>query len=165
MTNSLRDYFKDARLTLPPLPEPLASKLEDYPGKVWGTREPTQALYRLAWWVDEVQNSWPDDYLVIGQSGHGAGSTALHYYLVIGHLAVLLQLPWGGINDDRDFVGSALDAARELVGAPPPKTEVVVVVSPFSGSWWKAGDDGHRGSDGVAIMEAATDWLRAHPGG
>jgi hypothetical protein len=159
---SVTSFFRDAGLPVPPLPEPLASKLEDYPGNVWGTRQPSQALYRLAWWVDEVENNWPDDYLVVGQSGHGSGSMALHYFLVQGNLAMLLQLPWGGANDDRDFVASSIDAARKLVDGPAPDTKTVVVVSPFSGSWWKAGDEGHRGSDGVAVIESATDWLQAH---
>lgn len=129
--------FEDWGLAFPPVPGDLAPALRVLGPGLLGTREGVPSPYDLDWFLADLAND-PDDYLVVGHAGHGVNSWAMHYHLVHGPLALLLQVPWGGAYANEEAaaaaVGAAFADARELLAAADalglaPDERLVVVES------------------------------------
>lgn len=91
--------FTKAGLPLPPVPAELATRLAHHNDWFWSTRDMNQgALYDPGLTVDEASTP-VENYLAIGQTGHGVNSWFLTYQLVYGPLALFAQVPWGAVSD------------------------------------------------------------------
>lgn len=143
-----RTLFGEAGLPFPPIPSDLASHVSLISPWVYGTRTDIPNLYRFELFVTEVEDEDVSDYVVFGQAGHGFNSWAMHYYLVHGPLAILLQLAYGGAQMDNEQmvrdVAKAFAVAGDLIvvvdeiraesrGLPG---RLVVAGSDFYGSRW-----------------------------
>lgn len=136
--------FEGWGLAFPPVPGDLAPALRVLGPGLLGTREGVPSPYDLGWFLADLASD-PSDYLVVGHAGHGVNSWAMHYYLVHGPLALLLQVPWGGAYMDSEAataaVGAAFADARELLAAADalgltPGEHLVVVESGAAPSRW-----------------------------
>jgi hypothetical protein len=142
-----KELFAKEGLPFPPIPEDLAPHVVELGPWVYGTRA-VPNLYRFEFFVTEVEKEGVPDYVVFGHAGHGFNSWAIHYYLVHGSLALLLQLAYGGaMMDNRE---KAQDMARvfaatgDLIRAVDDATgngrqlpgRLTVAASDFYGSRW-----------------------------
>lgn len=95
-----KDFFKKEGLNFPSVAEkfPQLKKLSSF---LFSTRS-DDALdpYSLSWFLNEIETKKVDDYLIIGHTGHGVNSWAMHVYFVHGPFACFLQKRWGGVYDD-----------------------------------------------------------------
>jgi len=162
---------------LPPVPVPqrLAARVRGQGGAAWGTRRPPVALHRLRWYLEELEQRPPGEYLLLGPSGHGMASRWLHLYLVHEPLALFLQCAQADALSSRpDPAGrlrARVEAAGELVRAVGEAREAgrlpewarleVVASEPAGESWRVAGveDPPEPGAPADAIA-AAADWVR-----
>jgi len=152
--------FIEHQLPPPPVPAGLAGALRRLGPWTFGTCERDSEMYNLPRFVAEALAPAAADYLLIGHDGHGVNSWALHYYLVLGPLAVFLQTLWGGVYTDNveasgriggrfgllEDLLAALDEARRFQRLPAGRRLVVVE------------SDLHRSRWGWAGPEGATSW-------
>ena len=141
--------FAGEGLPFPPIPSELAPRLQRLGPWTFGTRPDAPSLYDLAAYVAELELGPVADYVMAGHAGHGTNSWALHYYLVRGPLALLLQTAWGGIYTDNDAAARLMadrfaqaqalitgSAATQAAGRLALPARLAVVVSDFYGSRW-----------------------------
>lgn len=98
-----RQLFDREQLPFPPLPDALATHLEDTDNSefVFSTRPLDYGPYHLELFRDEVlAGTAVADYAILGFDGHGVNSWAVHYFVVQPGLALFLQGAWGGAYDD-----------------------------------------------------------------
>jgi hypothetical protein len=121
------------------------------------------------------------DYMLLCHAGHGANSSAWHYYLACGQLRVFLQLGWGGaymkpdettraVNECFGAVSRLFTNVQESRDAGRLRSEdrLIIVGSEFYGSYWMLGGERRRsphgerpcGKPSVALAEALR-WLMA----
>jgi hypothetical protein len=140
-TDALRDIrstFEQHGLGEPPLPAALTPRLVRLDKWLWSTRELDRAaLYDPELFLREASTP-VDDYVAIGETGHGANSWFLTYQAVVGCVGLFVQEGWAGVYMDepaqaevlrRRFarVARLLDLVRERrVGG----RRLVVIVSP-----------------------------------
>ena len=136
-----------AGLSFPYIPPHLAEAIEVRSPWAWASRPTSISPYNLQAYVDEVVSSGaglPPDYVLFEHAGHGVNSWALHYYAVVGRLALFAQLRWGGAYmDDTELsrtkeslaLASALVELADSLPAPkePMGPGLVVVASDFTG--------------------------------
>lgn len=135
--SDLQTKLQSAGLPAPPIPPEFEAKIKELSEWIFGTRPLDARPYNIEAFVDEVLAGPVEDYLVVAHDGYGINNWALHYYLKLDHLALFLQLPWGGAydDDDRDILtariasafrgvdqylsrlGTAIAAGRTLPGA------------------------------------------------
>ena len=87
-----RDMMSAAGLPMPPVPRNLSDQLlcpDDT--QYFTTRDNTPNPWNLSWFLQEIEQKTPDDYLIFGIDGHGVESAATHYYLVENDIAVFHQ--------------------------------------------------------------------------
>ena len=96
MPASLEELLDKVGLQKVFIPSSLEGEMERISDWVFGTRGDARNLYEFIAFVQEAATSNVDDYLLLGQAGHGMQSYAMHYYLVEGQLALFLQMAWGG---------------------------------------------------------------------
>lgn len=178
--------FEGWGLAFPPVPGDLAPALRVHGPGLLGTRDGVPSPYDLDWFLADLAED-PGDYLVVGHAGHGVNSWAMHYHLVHGPLALLLQIPWGGAYTHGEASATAVDAAfadaRELLGAAgdadalglAPGQRLVVVESGAVPSRWgvaprRAPDLASRLAGlerSTQPLKAAVEWsetrIAAHP--
>ncbi|MFO1056966.1 MAG: hypothetical protein U1E53_08360 [Dongiaceae bacterium] len=75
----------------PPVPTEMVDAVRMLGRWQFGTRPLRRALLDIDLWVSEAAAEAPAAYLVFGHDGHGIAGQAIHYYLVVGHLALFLQ--------------------------------------------------------------------------
>ncbi len=140
LAEQLLFLFEEEGLPLPPLPEHLIPELVVVRPWLFGSREDTPGAYDLEWFVREAVEGEPPPYVLLGQDGHGVNSTAMHYYLVSGRLALFVQIPWGGAYMDKvernaavavAFAGSArlVEAVRRAEERLAARDERLIVVA------------------------------------
>lgn len=145
----LLDFFARNDLGAPPLPPELATSIEKRRDFQWSSRELPFSPYAPFQYVEELVRSPPGDYVALSHDGHGANSYALHYQLVRGRLAMLLQIGWGGAYMDKPVaakcVATAMSAADKIVKAAEiaersgywlGTERLLVVASQQHLSWW-----------------------------
>lgn len=98
-----QQVFAREQLPFPPLPDPLAARLQATRDVIFATRELDCGPYHLQRFTAEMLNGLPpDDYAILGFDGHGTNSWAVHYFLVQPGIALFMQWPWGGAYDNPD---------------------------------------------------------------
>jgi hypothetical protein len=109
---------------------------------LFGTVTDAPWPWDLPAWLEGVRAGTIGDGVVFGHAGHGVNSWAMHYYLVHGPLALLVQLLWGGAYTDHAAaaarIGLAFEACARLILADglqrlPPRPRLVVVESDLHG--------------------------------
>jgi len=145
MPTSLEGLLQAAGVSKVFVPPALAPEVEPVSEWVFGTRTPEHSLYDFFSFVQEAATREIDDYLLIGQAGHGVQSYAMHYYLVEGQLALFLQMAWGGAYGDNDADRAAIAEQFALISQLynvvqesdlPPNARLVVALSDMHGSRW-----------------------------
>ncbi len=139
LTN-LRATFAEAGLIAPPIPDVFVRTLTAQGAWCWATRtvDPL-AMYRFDLYPGEVLlGQCSGDYLGLSHGGHGANSYFLTHQLVLGRLAVMAQVGWGGVYMDasasRDDTSRMFSEIAALLDAAGPRNEepgprLVVLVS------------------------------------
>ncbi len=92
--------LRAAGLPLPPIPAHLQPRFVWVAPWLYSTRQDTHTPYDLRHFLLEAGTHRIDDYLLVGVDGRGVNSYAFHYYLVMEHLAIFLQVSWGGAYTD-----------------------------------------------------------------
>ena len=88
----VRTLMLDAGLPMPPVPRQIADQLHrPDSASYFTTRESAPGPWDLMWFLQEVENKTPAQYLVLGIDGHGVESAATHFYLVEDDLAIFHQ--------------------------------------------------------------------------
>src|SRR4051794_28595595 len=113
-----RQLFREKGLPFPPIPDEMTPDIRRLGNWIYGTRSDEPFLYAIDRFVDEAVVGRPKDYVLLGHSGHGTNSWALHFYLVHGPLRLFVQIGWGGayFDDESNAQTSAL-MARIFVDA------------------------------------------------
>jgi hypothetical protein len=186
-----RALFRKRGLILAPLPEPLASTLQERSRWCFSTRALPTHPFGHQHYVDEVdlafsttdENALPD-YAIIAHAGHGLNSSGILYFLVHDGLALFIKVAWGGAfmdntvctaNANRAFaLTTALCAAAErsprLQGASGPgsarRERLIVVASDLTESRWRAPggawEEAPPSAQGMfQVIEQATAWLQS----
>jgi hypothetical protein len=142
----VKRLFRRVGLAFPFVPEELASQMKKLGRWLYSTRQIEMSPYNLQHYEEEIGRSRVRDYAIIAHAGHGVNSYAIHYYLVHGSLAMLLQLAWGGVYmDPKVEATKILDCfaiADRLVQAAAltPKLKrsdrLLLVGSDLYGSYW-----------------------------
>ena len=170
-TTALRDTFARAGLPPPPLPELFAPLLQVFAPWWFGTRR-TRGLYQYGGQLlAEADDPQVLDYLIVGHAGHGVNSYALHYFVRLGPLLLVLEIDAGGAYNNpettRRTATEAFVAAATLLAAVPqltrrgvPRAGLRVAVSTLRNSSWSAGADGGHG-EWDAVLQAALAWATA----
>ena len=96
-----RAFFTSQELPYPPLPARFEASLVAVSDHLFATLPVKLSAFDLEVWADRVDASSPD-WALLGVDGRGINSWAMHYYLVEGPLALLVQWPWGGVYGDAD---------------------------------------------------------------
>ena len=87
----------EAGLPMPPVPKILSDKLQNpdkasyFSTRNTKTHESAPGPWNLTWFLQEVEQKTPDQYMIFGIDGHGVESAATHYYLVEDDIAVFHQ--------------------------------------------------------------------------
>jgi hypothetical protein len=178
--DELNDVFAAESLPAPPVPGPLAARLQQLDPGIFGTHLPAASLYDLEAQLEAAAEQ-PEDALLLGFDGHGVNSWAVHYQLATGPLLLLVQRPWGGayMNAERNradiertfaAVAALQQAAADAADRLPAGRRVAVVVGAVGPSRWAwlegASLDGAAWRDGGAadVLAAAADALREAAG-
>ncbi|MEO1017083.1 MAG: hypothetical protein AAFY56_05260 [Pseudomonadota bacterium] len=144
------EYYERSGLPLPPIPETMLEDLVSQGEAVVTTRDDDiPGAYGIQWFVDEAVANEAPDYVLFGEDGHGLNSYGFHWYLVAGHAALFVQVPYGGIYTASTLAASTLtsrfNAARQLIEAIveagdreqlAPDERIIVVDSPFFDTCW-----------------------------
>lgn len=137
--------FKDLGLPLPPLPTALLRQLEEVDEHVYSTRPGApSSLTQLASLAEEAARGDAPPYLAFSYEGHGTNSWFVRYAAVLPHVAVFLELPFGGAFDDplaaRDLIERVFGQAAALLSLPEAQhgTPVVAFVRGEGNAAWRA---------------------------
>jgi len=107
-----RRQFEAEGLTVPLVPQAMGGELVRLGEALYATRRDLPAgPYEIEAFVREALAGETDDYVLFGQDGHGFQSWAVHYFLVRGHLALFVQVEWGGAYSDREVTTRAVTDA------------------------------------------------------
>lgn len=168
---SLRETFTRANLPAPPVPELFEPLLQAFAPWWFGTRR-TRGLYQYGvQLLAEADDPQVLDYLIVGHAGHGVNSYALHYFVRLGPLLLVLELGAGGAYSDpeqtRRTTEEVFAAATALLAAIPgltrrgvPRAGLRIAVSTLRGSHWRAGAEGMEG-EWSAVLRAALAYAAA----
>ena len=165
--NQAQAQFEKAGLAFPYLPPEMLAAFKAKTDWLYGTRTGVPNLYNLDWFVNEVVTQTVENYLLLGYAGRGSNSWAIHYYLVRDHLALFLQLSWGGVygnkaDDNLRIAGIFEETAKlielvEQTGVFKLPERLVVVKSDFYGSRWL-----HQATRLTSLN--VTEWNEVEPG-
>lgn len=142
-----RAWFDAHDLPQPYLPSKLAEAMRVVGEHTFSTRAPLpSAPFWLTGWLEELDAGEVPDYAVVALDGRGGSNQAVHLYVVIGPLAVFVQVPWGTPFGDpaaqRDAMARVFDAVAPLLRAAEARAgeprRHVLVVSGFERSGWRA---------------------------
>ncbi len=135
---------------MPFIPKEEQATLSQIQEGIFGTKEPQQSLYNIEAFIKEVLSRPTADYVLLGISGYGVDSIAMHYYAVKGPLALFIQLNYGeaaaeskialrnridGIFAAVEILFDALNTLEEKIKLPPDR-RLLIVQSDFYGKGW-----------------------------
>lgn len=168
---ALQEAFARASWPAPPIPEVFAPLIQTFAPWWFGTRR-TRGLYQYgAQLIAEADDPQVRDYCIVGHAGHGANSYALHYFVRLGPLLLVLEIGAGGatmepgraVADTTEAFAAAsalLAAGPAMSGRGTPAAGLRVAVSTLRGSSWRAGAEGGEG-DWRTVLRAALAWAAA----
>jgi pSer/pThr/pTyr-binding forkhead associated (FHA) protein len=168
---ALREAFARAGWPAPPIPAVFAPLLQAFAPWWFGTRR-TRGLHQYgAHLIAEADDATVPDYLIVGHAGHGAQSYALHYFVRLGPLVLVLEIGAGGATMDpqiaKEHVAHAFTAVAALLAAGPaltrrgvPAAGLRVSASTMRPSTWRAGAEGGEG-DWRTVLLAVQAWAGA----
>lgn len=144
-----RQLLASEGLPLPYVPAELQPAVRQIRAWVYGTRPDTLGLYDVRAYGLEAGTTPVADYVLFGHAGHGLDSYAIHYYLVRGPLALLVQVAWGGVYTDRrrateavagrlaqaEALAHAVEAAQQRGHFQAGERLVVVAADFFQAAW------------------------------
>jgi hypothetical protein len=108
-------------LPLPPLPARFVDELRVLGEGQLGTRTDAPALDDVEALLEELRQGRRSPYLLLGTGGHGIASTTVCYHLVLGGLALFLQLRLVALGSDwpvmRERIVHAFALVRALIEA------------------------------------------------
>ncbi|MGI9273292.1 MAG: hypothetical protein ACR2PT_00350 [Endozoicomonas sp.] len=174
LLETARELITGSGLPMPRVPKSLAEKLRN-PGDFFyfTSREGAPGPWNLGWFLEEIENRSPENYVVLGLDGHGTESQATHYYLVEDGIAVFHQSGLASpVNPETDqtladqydliaVMAVATDQAREK-GLLPESGRLVIVrplfLQPFWGIQPAPGQAVDWQDAGDPLLDAC-DWL------
>lgn len=159
-----RAWLAGLGLPMPYIPVALRARMKARDEHTYTTREPlpTEPIW-LQGWLEDVEESAPEDYAVIAYQGRGSNTWAIHTYIAVGPLVLLLQLAWGTAFGDADAqtrgVGQAFALLRPLIEEAERRSDeprrLVFVASSFEDPRWRRLPDGEwQEGDCVAALRA-----------
>jgi hypothetical protein len=168
---SMRRAFEDSGLHAPPIPAALESRLVEQEPWCWTTRAISPMdMYMFREYPADALSGCAEDYVAVCHAGHGVNSYAISYHLLLGPLAVFVQVAWGGVYGSADEdaaevrdrfakVGRLIELAIDVdPDEMPSQPEVVVVESRFRGLSVHASAPGW-----FDTPEEADAWIREQP--
>ncbi len=102
-SGALAAAFRNAGLPVPPVPASLRDALRVRDLWLWSTVEVDRMdMYLFTRYPVELLAPDAPDYIAISHGGHGMSSYSINYQLVLGPLAVFVQVAWGGVYEDQN---------------------------------------------------------------
>jgi hypothetical protein len=166
--------FQKAGLAFPKIPEELSVRLKERAEWHFSTRKTEEWPYMLDDYVNDVEKSSDEDYVVLSHSGHGVNSYAIQYYLVYCPLRMFLFLGWGGVYMDAQEEATKIRDCFSLADKIIPAVQstqrlgagdqLTIVASDFYGSYWLAPGESHRDRPAdfrgpAVVLAEVLDWL------
>lgn len=144
-----------------PLPGGFEGRLRQLGPHVLTSREDDVGPYDM-WRLRAELDDTDLEYALLGADGRGFNSWALHWHVVEGPLALLLQVQWGGVmsssGEDTEFAMGLVDRAVELhrlaMREPRPDRRLRVVASTFGDSSVQWDDGTILGTPGWRVAAA-----------
>lgn len=150
-----RSLFASAGLPFPPIPDEWLGGLRRIRKWLYSTRPLLHYgedyfvnPYNIRSYIQDATAYRRRDYVLLAHAGHGVNSYAIHVYVVRGPLALLLQIPWGGVYIDNDaaitrmtdifaLAGELIQACRQARhrGRLEPGVQLLVIAD-LGGSTW-----------------------------
>ncbi len=170
---AMQQALAEAGLAPAPIPASLAPQLVEQEPWCWTTREiqPIE-MYMFGKYIFEALAGDAAPYVAVSHAGHGMNSYSINYHLVLGRLALFMQVLWGGVYTDAD--ASAAEVAdrfakiRTLLGLAEASV-ASDAASRTEGPWLIVAESRFRGVSVCALVpedlsdpQQAADWLRAH---
>jgi hypothetical protein len=161
-----RREFRACGIVLPPVPADRADRFVRRGRLCYSTRPVTIRPYNFHEHVECTLRPRVRDFLLVAHDGHGINSYAVHLYLVLRPVRLLLQLAWGGVYmgpDATERVNKCLRETRALIRLAERRgVALTVVASDFYASWWSC-----SGSEPIQtpalhaleVIEQARRWL------
>lgn len=117
---SIEQLFQQNGLPVPPIPPEFHKRLRKLADWLYGSEDAAEiSLYDQEAFTPRATDPHVKPALFIGHDGHGTNNWALHYYLFQTDLALLLQMPIGGVyqNEQKciDNICSTFDTLSELL--------------------------------------------------
>lgn len=106
-----RMYFESLQLEFPAIPFELTSHIQALKPDLFGSRRDAQSIYDCMSFVHEVLTQRVSPFILFGHGGYGVSSSAIHYYAVTDHLALLFQLSYGDPTADEEVCRNRINAA------------------------------------------------------
>lgn len=146
--------FQELALPLPPVPRAFADRLREADEQVYSTRAQAGAsLAAIPALADEAARGEAPPYLAFSYEGHGTNSWFVRYAAVLPHVAVFLELPFGGAYADpfadREVIRRRFAEAASLLSTAerddvPP---LVALVQSGSAGWCEVDGSGWTPDD------------------
>lgn len=148
--SGIRDLFEASTLAAPPVPASLEPTFVGRDQWAFASRPITPGFGHMAayhaWpYLHEMLTAEPEDYVAVIHGGHGLNSYTLNYFLKYRRIAIVCQIPWGGVYSDaehaRTEVAEHFASCRELIDAVDalpentiaPRRQLVVVDAELRG--------------------------------
>jgi hypothetical protein len=149
----------EAGMAMPPMPADAEARLKEREEWCFCTRALKVSPSDVPHYVRKAIAGASPDYVLIAQTGAGAGPTALHYFLVQGPLQIFLQIGWSGGSAERErataLVNECFGLAHQLVDAIPSalrhgrlsrQGRITVLASNLGKGFWEVAAAGERAS-------------------
>lgn len=126
--DEMQKLVTEAGLAMPPIPNHLRDSLFRVKKWCYATKavDPLE-MYRFESYLIEAVTDNPDPYFAFSHAGHGINSYAINYQVVIGRIALFVQIPWGGGYMDKErqaaAVAQVFSRCADLLGVIPDEVE------------------------------------------
>ncbi|MBD3672948.1 MAG: hypothetical protein HUJ26_05420 [Planctomycetaceae bacterium] len=109
MLPSIESTFQKAGLPVPAVPQAWEASVHEQGDWLFGSEPPPAGplIQFGSYFLAAMSNELPDG-VWFGHDGYGTNNWALHYYLKVPGLVVLVQIPWGGAYVDREASEAAI---------------------------------------------------------
>jgi hypothetical protein len=121
-----RALLAQSGLELPPIPPSLEARFSKRAEWCFASRSVRRSPYCFPEYVEQAIVRPPKDYVLVAHAGHGVNSYALHYFLLLRPLMLFVQVPWGGVYEDRAVATADANACFGLCHSILEATERAV---------------------------------------
>jgi len=174
-----KGQFEAQGLPFPYIPKEMEAGFKRLRPWVFGTGHRGHGLYNISKFSRDALTRPQEDFLLLGQAGHGIQSYAMHYYVARNPLYLFLQIAYGGAYTDNDEAIDAMNTryalAEQLIKTlpsaarredlPPQERWIITSTDFYNSSWVKIrgyeplDDDFQELDESRGVLEQVLDTL------